>query len=493
MIYKWKEKLTARGILLFFYCSIFTCMAYFAAWNELYAQRHSILLGALFCVLFLGLAWLFFLFIANYIEDNRTWFVIMIAGVVVRVVYYYLVQPVQVSDFYQPTKFYQYLIQHGAYQEYSVELSALDEFQIYYSLYPAWGVYMLLTHFLYRVLGCHTEIMVFLNILLFMFLFLVTYKLLRKIFLMSTIVDWALLLLAFFPQMVMWTVVTSPDHFTVLGIILLAYVWENKQEIDRHSLLYILLEAICVGFVGLFKPLIALLLLVIICSDGLLNILQRQTKKYIVRELLVTLAIIIVITSSINLISRQILKQYMKTDIQQATSFYILWGYGVDENGNWSDHAADQIFDDAWKDKDTLGDIVAYTNQAAVSMMKDNITLLPRIILQKFKLLFSSENWPSDWGLRNENNQIAVRIKNSRWRDAGLATLNVITLLLLPFSFLKRDKIVIYLSMFWMGYICFLLASGIQTRYRFICLPVQLILASIGYYNLSKRKERISV
>lgn len=473
-------------ILYWMYFAIFVVVAYAGAINGIFIfSRKSIISAVLFCVMFVVMVMAMTLKTPTWIRLEKLWIVLLVVGTVARILYFCLIQPVQVSDFYQSAKFYEHLLQNGGYEQYTTLLSEMDDFQIYYSLYPAWGTYMLLSHALFGIFGFHIPILVFLNIFLFVLSFLVLKKLMCKSNLNSATTNLALALLALFPQMIMWSSVTSPDHFTVLGIIILAYIWINERS--KKKIVYIILEALCIGMIGLFKPLTALMILVVVCSKILLYIVKRNEKiKILMIESVVFIICTIVISFVVQAVSNKTLENYIKTDITQATSFYLLWGYGVDESGNWSDKAANNIFDEAWKDKNTLEEVVECTDREAIKLVKNNIKLLPRIIAQKFKLLFYSDSWPALWSMKNEDNVLANTLSGNRWVSVVLTSINSISLMLMPFALLKKDKLTVFLSMFWLGYICFLLFSGIQTRYRFISLTFQLVLSIIAFYNLRK-------
>lgn len=415
-------------------------------------------------------------------KSDNVWLLWLVAGIAMRIIYYFLVQTVQTSDFYQPTAFYLYLNETGGYSEYTTIYRELDDYQVYYSLYPAWAVYMFIVHGLYRIFGVHISLLVALNIVLSGLMIWMYAGLLDEAGIDTKTKNIIIALLACFPQMVMWDALASPDHFTVLLLTLLVYIWHKSLKSER-VVLYVLAEVICISMVGLFKPIVPLLIVLLICADVFIALfINKSTVQKLVVKNLIMVVLAISVTGTVNYGNKALLENYIKTDVQQATSFYFLWGYSVDHNGNWDSHAADDVINEAFAQAEHMSDVVAFADQAAEATLKKNINLLPAILWQKFRLLFSSDHWSLYWGLTNDNNALSVWLNENYYIFGGIQTvLNSLSLLVIPFSILRKRKLSIFMSLGWTGYICFLLLAGVQTRYRYIMLPFQLVLTGIGY------------
>lgn len=423
--------------------------------------------------------------LAGNVKTDNVWIIWFLVGIAMRIIYYFLVQTVQTSDFYQPTAFYLHLDKIGGYSEYNTIYRELDEYQVYYSLYPAWATYMFIVHGLYRIFGVHTSLLVAVNIILSGMMIWIYARLLDKAGIDTKTKNIIIALLACFPQMVMWDAVASPDHFAVLLLALLVYVW-YKSLTSEKVMLYVLAEAACISMVGLFKPIVPLLIVLLICADIFMALFTFKTAaKKLVAKNLFMVVLTISVTGTVNYGTKALLEDYIKTDVQQATSFYFLWGYSVDNNGNWDSHAADDTINEAFAQAEYMSDVVAYTDKAAEVTLKKNISLLPKILWQKFRLLFSSDHWSFYWGLTNNNNSRSLWLNKYYYVFGGVQTvLNSLSLLFIPFSLLRKRRLSIFMSLGWVGYICFLVLAGIQTRYRYIMLPFQLVLTGIGYMEL---------
>lgn len=477
-----KEQMTKKIYII--YILIFTFIAYLGALDGLIQLLKGSLLWIL---LILGVSALFIIAtecIGNIKFENR-WAVWIIIGIGLRIAYYCLVQTMQTSDFYWPTAFYLHLDEIGGYNEYTTIYKELDDFQVYYSLYPAWSTYMFIVHGLYEIFGVHTSLLVGVNIILSGFMICIYARLLNEVGIDTKTKNIVIALLACFPQMVMWDAVASPDHFAVLFIALLVYIWYKSLKYEK-ILLYVLAEAVCISIIGLFKPIVPLMIVLLICADIFMALfINNGTIKMLVVKSLLVVILTVGVSGTVSCCNRILLENYIKTDVQQATSFYFLWGYSVDENGNWDSYAADPYINEAFEQAEYVADVVTYANDAASHILKRNITLLPRILRQKFKLLFYSDDWPAFWSLTNDNNECSKWLyENIDILGRILTVSNSFFLFLMPFALKKKNEASIFLSLGWVGYICFLVLAGIQTRYRYIMLPFQLVLTGMGYVEL---------
>ena len=420
-------------------------------------------------------------FVGKLTADN-IWVIWLMTGLVIRILYYVLIQTVQTSDFYQPTAFYLHLNEVGGYSEYTTIYKELDDFQVYYSLYPAWATYMFIVHGLYRIFGVHTSLLVGVNIMLSGLMIWIYARLLKETDINIKTKNIIIALLACFPQMVMWDAVASPDHFAVLFLALLVYIWYKSLKSEK-ILLYIFAEAVCISMIGLFKPIVPLMVVLLICADIFMALfINNSTIKMLAVKSLLIIIFTVGVSGTVSCCNKMLLESYIKTDVQQAASFYFLWGYSVDENGNWDSHAADPYIDGAFEQAEYMSDVVAYTDKAAALTLKKNMFLLPKVLWQKFRLLFTSDHWSAYWGWTNDNNFFSVWLNKNFDIFGGIQTvLNSLSLFIIPFSILRKRRLSIFLSLGWVGYICFLVLAGIQTRYRYIMLPFQLVLTGMGY------------
>ena len=493
------EKNTAKKRIRLYdiFAVVVSVLLLLAAGNETYV---SVKYKAVFMVLIFAVSAVSFLiafFVPPLNENVNLRYIsigILLLGLALRVFYYEICGVVETSDFYQPTKFFEYITDNGSYTEYTIQYQQLDEFQRYYALFPAWGIYMMFTHLIYSLFGCQVIYMIGVNLFLFAISFLLLNRLLVQNECENSTKILILMLFACLPHMVMWSAVTTPDHFIIIFLIGLALIWIRKNGAEKKGI-YIVCEAVMVALIGLFKPMTLLLILAIVFSDILVAVMDRSMVRNCIIHVIVSILCIACISSVVRTISNRCLEAYIKTDVVQAGSFYLLWGYGINANGEWSDHAMDEVFEQAYDNVETLYDVVEYTNVAAKEMLMDNWKSFPKIWRRKFHMLFYSDTWPAIWTLTNDSNQLAVELKNNYLFTNVLSAINVIMMLFMIPAFRRKDKMTVFLFMTWAGFICYLVASGIQTRYRFLILPFQLILFGLGIREMRKTgfafKERL--
>ena len=200
-----------------------------------------------------------------------------------------------------------------------------------------------------------------------------------------------------------------------------------------------------------------------------------------------------------NSVSQKSLANIIKTDIQQGNAFYILWGYSVDKDKNWSDSIGSEIIKENLENVSTLKEGLENLEIVAKKTIKENICLLPKIWCQKAIQLFASENWAVYW--TNTSNDIRkrewIQLHLENFMKSFITIFNSLIMLLMPFALWKRKKIINMLSVSWIGYMIFLIVASVQTRYRCIMYIQQCILGVLGFnviitkFKFFKRRKRL--
>lgn len=486
-----------KTIFLYLYIFIFSGFCLFAGMRGIYVHRSCLSSMVAFVIsigCIIGLIYFKERILKFPIHKAMFYFIIFL-GIALRIAYYVYLSPQQSSDFFQATKFWNYLQENGEYQNYTVLLSEMDDFQKYYSLYPAWGYYMLLTHWIYRLFGCSTAYMVILNLVFNVLSFIVLYFMVRE-FASEWMAMICVAVAALWPQCILWSSVTSPDHITIFFLLLMGLFYmkyaKKRNEIKRGTS-YLLLAICCGAGASIFKPISAFVCVLLLCSEILNMIIGnfsgiRKSLVYgteiIVLSLLVTWGLPVVLEPA--------LEQYIRTDVQQATGYYLLWGYSVDENGNWdADQSGEAIRE--CEESETLAIGLEKVNIAVHKTLRENFHLFPRIWKQKFELLFYSETWPVYWSVNNADGTVNQEAADTFSSWTGIWTIwNSLLILLMPFALKRKDAAVSFLSLCWLGYMMYLIAgSGVQTRYRVIVFVFQAVLAICGINELSKKVRKL--
>lgn len=429
--------------------------------------------------------------IAKLLDVKYSIYIIVLLGVILRIFFYIWDNPQQYSDFYQATRFWDHLQEiGGTYGMYTTKTAEMDGFQIYYSLYPAWGRYMLLTHLIYHILGRNTLWMVCLNFIFDVAIMICTQKIAsllstRRVSIMCVAV------IAFWPQFVIWTSVTSPDHIIIFFLCLMCYYYMNylqcRDDIKSGSF-NMIIAVICAVIASIFKPIIMFIFVVLLCSE-VLNLICGQFKG-IKRSLLYMAEVVVafvMLSIPVNTILDKTLSSYIKTDVNQATGYYILWGYSVDENGIYDTTQAGEAIQRC-ETSETLAEGLEGLKVDIEKTLKKNFHLIPSIWWQKFRLLFYSETWPVWWSVNNADGHVNENVENALGYWTGVWTIaNALMMFLMPFAFREGKSMVNFLSLMWLGFMIYLVVgAGVQGRYRMIVFVPQVILCVIGANQMSK-------
>lgn len=493
-----------KKVLYALYGIIFTIIVFCAVINETSvvfktsAEQYSICLATFVFLIVMTTMLLQHGDIKNKLENKWSVILIICIGVALRYGYYILVHPVPVSDFLQPFLFAEHLKEIGQYEGYSVFRSELDDFQIYYSLYPAWGMYMQYIRILYNLFGFCPGIVVTINILLYIVssVFVVkvcSSQLGRKVALGS------LVLFSMPPQMVIWSSVTTPDHFAVCFLIIFIYFWGKLENCNNKKsiIVYCILMTVSISAMNLFKPVKFLFIIAIIVTEVLRLLISEMNIKKIMRQLRLYIGVIIIfIVSNVLLqsMNEYLLEETIHTDVQEAVAYYLLWGYTVDENGNWNANEAGKYMDVVNKQYDFMPDNLRILQEIAIDNIKSNIKLLPRIWKQKFNLLFYSDTWPTLWTLREPYTGIGEWVAQQRSLiEMFMSVLNIVTVLLMPLALKRKSSFVNLCSLGWLGYILYLVITGVQTRYRYIILIIQFILTIVGINEVCRFVNKLPI
>lgn len=421
-------------------------------------------------------------------NEEQKLILFIIIGVILRILYFYLVDVNQISDFDTARRFYFHLIENGEYQNYEILKSKLDFYQRYFSSFPAWFIYDLIQCYFYKIFGYHREIILFMNLVLYISSSIFIFKVLAINFNLK-IAKNVIFLYSFYPQLIMWSSVSTPDHFILFFMSLLIFIWGIYLKIRGKNFIkdifFVILIAFTANLINLFKPISIFFLLVYLSSEVLILIKSRvniKKKKFIEYHLIFIVFFIFFYIKMMDLRNNKI-EELMKVKVQQANAYYILWGYSVDKNKNWSDKVGSEIISSVSANTLTLEEEINKLEEIAKDELKKNIQYIPKILLQKAIYLFSSENWAIYW--TNTSKDILKKEfieKNIQNKIGAIMTIfNSFIMLFIPFSLYSRKKLVNILSLTWLGYMILLIFSGIQTRYRCIVYIQQIILSVIGF------------
>lgn len=461
-------------------------------------------------ILFTTLSMLFWYLISK--KDNKSDFGIVIGIVLVatslKILSYLIFQTEPVSDFTIAHDFYSYYLQHGSY----VNDSSYDFYQLYFSRFPAWFTYMQILRGIYYVLGFNIKLVIALNICLNALTMVIIYNcgkfaFSRKMGIM------AMIIYGFSPSLILYSGITTPDHFSMLLISLVILFWfkaeKYREEKNKYSYVYIIILCFTYSLLNLFKPLSVLLLIVFVCVEIAITlvpnlkdfkIILKLNYKYWIMFVATFLLMNVIINSTLN----YSVERFFKREIVNATPMYLYAGWGADEQGNYSQENTDKnIYFLMEKYGDNQEDMMKEFSVLANQQILDNQPFLLQILYDKFKEVMGSEY--SYYGFANTSTQgeRAEAINNSMgpiWlvlaiTYMGLIYLSIFLLSLVQIVGGKMDRYILILGVTFFGYLSIIMLSVVQSRYKSIIMPIVSILAAytFTYFNEMKNVNKLRI
>lgn len=424
-------------------------------------------------------------------------FFTIIVGISLRIFAIHFLQTECISDFLTPHNFYQHYQNHGAYVEGA--WSEKDFYQLYYSRFPAWYPYMKVVSFIYDIFGFNIQNIQTVNIILSAATMLAIFwcaKLIQdeKIGLIAvTIFAWN-------PSLIMYSSITTPDHFSIFFIVLLIIFWiyaEKNRQMWRRSykaMIYPIFLGISTMFIGFFKPVAPLVIVALICYEFAVYIYPafraRMDFKKICKEIIsygvfcISLVCLFVFLGN-RLVESSIYSTF-KTDVVDSTGFYIYAGFAVDENGKYDSNKISERFMELMEEynNDQIK-VFEKLSEESKQQLKESIPYIGQIISDKIEVLVSEYGY---FGFSNTSSDQSYAQSINQTLSSPLlmaATVNMrimyilSAILMLYLIFQKKiNKMILISSIVLFGYIAVLLISGIQGRYKSIIIPLWCIISA---------------
>ena len=460
-------------------------------------------------LLYIGFGFLFYFAISKLdLKNNKIAYVALGAvvtwAILLRWIAMHFLQTQPISDFNQPNLFYEYYKNHGPYTE-KVDWSQRDTFQLYYSRFPAWFPYMRLVMLIYNITGLNFHAIQVLNMLLIagtiIFLYLSAQAVLsRQTALMAG------MLFATNPSLIMYSGITTPDHVTIFLIVLVIFFWTKMEKFrnewpqkNKRLIIYSAAVIISCVLVNYFKPLSIFFIVVFLCYEFTVHFFPALRERYTIKKLwekvlsfeLAFLAFLLAAIIGSNFILTKWVESTFKTDVINSTGLYLLWAYSVDENDNYDSNVATNIFLELTeKYNNNYEKVFPEIDKLAVEQFKNNLPILPKILAQKFYLVFGSEYGYfgfSNTSVNKEYSQSIVKTLQTPIMAASLVHMRILYLLSAIYAiyaiFNKNiDKQILLAAIIIFGFSLVLLLGGVQSRYKSLIVPEWCLISAYMCY-----------
>lgn len=446
--------------------------------------------------------------IINKLNFKRKWqeivflILIIIFGLILRAGAYHIFKTEPVSDFAIPHEVYNER-NNGIFDK-RIDMSSLSYYQNYYSLYPSWFSYMKIVFLIYNIFGQNLNSIIIMNYILYIFSIILIYLICRENYSIKNGYI-ASILFSIYPSLILYSNITTPDHFTILLFLALIYSWlkviKNRSNNIKKTILYSILNIIIFCLINLFKPLSIFGICVIIGTEilcYLVNVKKINFKQYLKKDLVYFLLFIICGFIGIKIETKILYNTISKTinnEVVDSFSFYMLWGYAIDENKIYKPSIGDTIIKNLNLKYDYNQKLVTKeVSQLAKDQFKNNLPYLPSILNQKFKLAFNHDTDIFNWANTSVNkSNIAYKYSNKFHLLSNVFNFTLYFLISLTLfkeiNKLQKDKLTIIISLIVIGYIAVLVLGGVQSRYKSLIYGPMCLLAASSLKFKKEEKE----
>lgn len=494
-----------------FSCLIFIC-ASFSSLLTLF--RNNAIYTIVLLIIMSGLIYGIFYFLKK-LNMEKKWVeyllvgILILIGLLLRVGTNRIIKTQPISDFSTPHDVYKQL--HSKNNDIFAIRETYDDlsfYQKYYATYPAWFPYMKVISFIYDTFGVNLRYIKIMNWCLYALTALLIYWICKKIKSKKAGI-FGLLLFACYPSLIVYTNITTPDHFSILFFTCFIATWvkmlEYRENNSRYFYIWSIANIFSIVAINLFKPLSILGLLVFICTELLYFIFpiiknKVKRKQYIQDALGYVVGFVVIcflgIQTSNQILNSQVEKT-IHTEVVNSTPLYLLWAYSVDETGNYNPDVATQTYTELqlkyrFNQKKVMEEISVLAKRQII----ENISKMPRIFYQKFKIVFASEEDVFAFANYSDNETYEQSLRDhvqkyyTYFANMFMSILFTICALSLIKEMKNKNKnpmtIVIVLTI--IGYILVLLLGGVQGRYKMLISALLCILASNIFNESGKEK-----
>ena len=443
--------------------------------------------------------------------------ILILVGLSLRVFSMYTLKTVQISDFANSERLYNYLQENGEFQYHENPADNVS-LQNNFAMFPTWYIYSAIIVQMFNIVGYNAEYIIELNLMLVALASLFLYKGVSRLF-SSKIALLSIFFFSICPSLITYSNIGTPDHFTILLICALIFCWSfvlkenNKKKKYLQSIILILIMSL----INLFKPLSIYMLLVFVCSEILINIFGnlKNIKKYFKlnwKYLSFFIISFLIINTSITQMANLITEKNIKMTIKDSSGMYLLWGYTLNENKEYdSNYIYNQIMPELLKKYEYDYDkVLSELSIIAKQNLKNNIKYIPNIWEAKFKILFANEG--DYFSFANTNEKYSEKLSLNYYNDYIVVSNSFmgITYILICISCIgsiiteksNKETSIIYLMI--IGFIAIVILGGVQSRYKSLISVQFFIMAAIGIeylwsiinlvkIKIKKKKGEISI
>lgn len=414
----------------------------------------------------------------NLLEHKKTIWIITIAAFLIRLIYVIKINNniVQVSDFGN-------VFNTAKTLEYNIS---------YYQYAYHYFLYTFLNGMIYKIFGGYQIVTLILNTVILSIIPILLFKICQKIFKLNTIGNLAAILYSFWPSLILYTAIMSPDHlalfFLVLSIYLILILLEKLERPNlKKDWIWYILTGISISLIGFFKNFSPVILIALLIVLFLICLLKSKLIKISLITFFGVALSFIMCTSLIFFFEESVLDaKIMKNQFGQY--IYVGLGYsnkGVYNRGRYMEYQ--QLLKENNMD-------VSKTNEEILEKLLDEIKMnfsdYPELLKYKTTMSFTENSgeiyWIKESLAPQSGNKHIINIIEDVITPINENIYIIIVLFMVIGSaynvwYLKNNRLLL-INITIYGCALLLIFAESQNRYKYAFLPLFCIMAATGIF-----------
>jgi 4-amino-4-deoxy-L-arabinose transferase-like glycosyltransferase len=297
-------------------------------------------------------------------------------------------------------------------------------------------------------------------------------------------------LYATLPSLICYTGVLVGDHFAIPLIVLAILIYARLFRPGHNKTIDILIGyALCgtvIGFVDWFRPIGVLLLISLSIS-----LFIQELKKRAFFQMALALSVLAISFFTISKLATAITESIFKIEvftISQRIGAYLLTGLNPESSGGLTIDDG-RIIGETYRDfgADYAG-ANRYLIETAFARLEDGD--LPKLLIEKFDLMWSNHIALFDYALIGSNDQEIVYLM-AHFEALLFIVVNLFIVVGAIISFVKGSyPAVLTMQLFMLGFALLMLVMEVQNRYIVIVLPYSVLLGVMGFDDVFSLKGK---
>ena len=413
--------------------------------------------------------------------------IIILIGFILRVALHQIYQPAQIQDFGRAHDALVFLREQGPLQPIEGWVGH-SYYALYYSRFPGWFPFFVVTRVVYGIFGFSTSFMIGFNFILFIGSALLLFMTTRRLF-SYAISFCATAIFIFNPILLVWSSITTPDHFYIIIFFGMIYCFVRAHEGEgKRPYYWLCVAAVLAALTEFFKPIGILFLIAYVCTELFLWFIKKTSVIQLYRRWGIFIISFLIIYLAGGILVRAEIRRVFHIETVSATGMYMAFAWASDDAGNHNHSHIFGKFDELmiyYNNNQVL--VMQAFSQYARESFREVAPRLPVFLWQKARDTFAGEGvmwWVSHSHCEERTAATRLALNHMAWMN-GSTHIFVLMAFAAMGAFLaaghkKNRAFTIFVLTTAIGYTLVLLLGVVQMRYRILLYPQFSILAGIA-------------